>query len=634
DRLASDFPTLSGAGQTVAVIDTGIDYTHPRLGGGFGPEFKVIGGYDFVDRDNDPRDTHGHGTAIAGIIAGDEFTRNGLRFRGVAPDARLVALRIARDTRTTPNARIAEALDWVIANRAAFNITTVNISFGSGHFEREPDNAPFATQLADLAQAGVVVVAASGNRAASAEAGIEYPAADSHALSVGSVNEFDVISEFTQRGRLLDLLAPGEDLIAPWLNATTRSLRGTSYAAPFVAGAAVLLRQADPTIAPAEIASVLRASGRDNLDGDDEFGSTTGLRFPRLNLPAAVGLALARAPAEPEAAPDFANARANSLAVDSRGVLHVAWNDPLLRTLFYATRSISGTWSRPWRVEPQEIDAGQFLSLALDSAGRPGIAYFDGTHGDLRYARFDPDSLAVGAAPFAIDVVDSRQSVGLYPSTRFSAANRPVVAYYHRSKGDLRLAEFDGGQWQIRDVDRHPNDRGRSASMAINSLGRLAVAYEDSTSGKLKFARQTGAGWMIDTIDDFTSGVSFISLAFDPRDRLAVSYYDAARADLKFAMEQSELGRFHTVTVASRGAVGLFSQLTLNDDGVASILYHSRRDEGLFLARGTTGRFIATRLHTGGRFASAAVNPVDQSVVYAWLDSAEKTLRFNWFQPE
>src|SRR5437588_1224518 len=82
-----------GRGVTVAVIDTGIDYMHPALGGGFGPGYKVKGGFDFVDNDADPMDTFGHGTNVAGIIAADPFMVNGEQYSGIAPDASLVALR-------------------------------------------------------------------------------------------------------------------------------------------------------------------------------------------------------------------------------------------------------------------------------------------------------------------------------------------------------------------------------------------------------------------------------------------------------------------------------------------------------------------------------------------------------------
>jgi len=69
DDAAIDFPNITGKGVTVAVIDTGIDYTQKVLGGGFGPKFKVVAGHDFYDDDNDPMDESGHGTSVAGVIA-------------------------------------------------------------------------------------------------------------------------------------------------------------------------------------------------------------------------------------------------------------------------------------------------------------------------------------------------------------------------------------------------------------------------------------------------------------------------------------------------------------------------------------------------------------------------------------
>src|SRR6266850_2049786 len=84
----TDFGTR-GKGVVVAVIDTGIDYTHEALGKGFGPGFKVIGGYDFANNDADPMDDHGHGTHVAGIIAGDSA-----KITGVAPEATLMAFKV------------------------------------------------------------------------------------------------------------------------------------------------------------------------------------------------------------------------------------------------------------------------------------------------------------------------------------------------------------------------------------------------------------------------------------------------------------------------------------------------------------------------------------------------------------
>ena len=85
DTAAAAFPNVTGQGVTVAVMDTGIDYTHPELGGGFGPGFKVKGGYDFVDNDSDPMDTFGHGTANAGLIAAMPYDVNGVHYQGIAP---------------------------------------------------------------------------------------------------------------------------------------------------------------------------------------------------------------------------------------------------------------------------------------------------------------------------------------------------------------------------------------------------------------------------------------------------------------------------------------------------------------------------------------------------------------------
>lgn len=625
DRLLTARPTLDGAGQTIAVIDTGVDYTHPALGGGFGPGFKVVGGYDFVDDDADPIDTHGHGTAVASIVAADPFVESGNEHRGIAPAAKLVALRIAPTTAETPNTRIRQALEWVLENRTTYNITVANVSFGFGRYAEAPDNGPFGVLLANLAAAGVIVTAASGNAGVDPTQAIAYPAADADAIAVGSVNDFDVISEFSQRGPLLDLLAPGEGWVVPTPGGGTMAIAGTSFAAPAVAGAAALVRQVISGLSVRDARSILRSSGVDNLDGDQEFGRTTGLRFSRIDVAAAAELAFARQPDPHVAPPPWFAAQTNDVAYDRDGVLHVIFRDAVVNRMMYATQLATGEWSSMRPVDPDlAIDTGAFLSLALDSAGRAGIAYFDGTRGDLKYA-------AQRDGGFVTETLDSRGSVGQYPSTLFLKENRPVIAYFHRTRGDLRLAERrEGGAWLISDIDRDVNDRGRHASLAINSFGRLGVAYEDSTTGKLKYGMQTTNGWLLETVDNDTRGVAYISAAFDARDRLAVSYYDAHPADLKYAITNDPFRpAWRTVTVSRKGAVGLFSRLSFDASGDANIVYYQRNADALFLASGSVTRMVAKRIQAaGGRFSASTIRPDTGAIVYTYYENQPQQLQF------
>src|SRR5688500_995065 len=237
DDAAATHPSITGDGVTVAVIDTGIDYTRPQLGGEFGGGNKVVGGYDFHDDDADPMDVDGHGTEVASVIAAEPYTAGGVTYQGVAPDARLVALRVGSgdDIRTS---RIEAALQWVIANRETFDISVVNVSLGSGNYTDSETSATLSDEFAQLRALGVFVVAASGNANDQQsgpidEDGVSYPAADPNVFAVGSVNAADVISSWTQRGDELDLLAPGEDIVTLDRGGGFETVDGTSFAAPF-----------------------------------------------------------------------------------------------------------------------------------------------------------------------------------------------------------------------------------------------------------------------------------------------------------------------------------------------------------------------------------------------------------------
>jgi subtilisin family serine protease len=370
DLAATDFPSLTGKGVAVAVMDTGIDYTNPLLGGGFGPGHKVIAGHDFVDNDDDPIDTFGHGTNVAGIIAADRFEIGGQTYQGVAPDANLVALRVSDGTNPVTDATILSALQWIEQNYQTYNIAAVNVSFGSGTFTTDVTHQGVSEEYRKLHNLGILFVSPSGNGGTAGGEGINWPAADPAVTAVGSVNTADQISTFTQRGANLDLLAPGENVGTTKIGGGTQLVTLSSFSSPVVAGAAALLKQADPSLTARDELSILRAGGATHVD--TSFGPRQF--YPRIDLENAIALAVRRAP-DPASDVGAAGASTSSdLAYDPQGVLHFAYYDQNLRTIKYATRDTAGLWSATQVVDRGGDDVGATLSLALDPTGKPSIA--------------------------------------------------------------------------------------------------------------------------------------------------------------------------------------------------------------------------------------------------------------------
>lgn len=280
DKLVSQYPTLTGAGQAVAIIDTGVDYNHPALGKGFGGGYKVVGGWDFAANDAYPfGDTNGHGTGLAGVFGANPYDYNGYHNQGVAPGARIVALRAANTT------QLKSALDWVAAHRTQYNIVAVNMTDYGGS-----SALIYKDVLKSLIAAGVFVSHPSGNAGAGVLVSTALDPAD---FSAGSVDAGGAISSFTQRGPELDMLAPGNHVILPYYDPKIGHIysdqgNGTSFASPAVVGAAVLVKQIDARFSPLAIMSILQDSGTPVYD------SATRRTYKRLNLPAAMALAYQR----------------------------------------------------------------------------------------------------------------------------------------------------------------------------------------------------------------------------------------------------------------------------------------------------------------------------------------------------
>lgn len=303
---------LQGRGQTVAVIDSGIAYDHPALGGGLGAGYRVVGGWDFTaENDADPYDDPPagfHGTHVAGILASRDKTHP-----GVAPQVDLVALRVFDDQGRSDFRWIEKALRWVEEHRTAFPhpITTVNLSLGVAPADTGVSGNILADEFARLAAAGIFVAVAAGNGYQSdGQSALNYPASDPSVVPVGSADSQGRLSHFTRRDPRM-LVAPGERItstITDYLydfNGKTddfRAFSGTSQATPQVAGAAVLIREAfqragRPEVGQREILDVMRRSSETLVD------PATGLAYHRIRLGAALELVLPdREPSRPEQA--------------------------------------------------------------------------------------------------------------------------------------------------------------------------------------------------------------------------------------------------------------------------------------------------------------------------------------------
>jgi type VII secretion-associated serine protease mycosin len=244
-RLAPDrvWPLTKGAGVTVGVVDTGVDAKTPQLSG------RVQRGLDVANPGDKPAndDCFGHGTFVAGIIAAG--TRSGTGFSGIAPDARILPIRCATVTQdgSPPSLTAVEMANGI---RAAVDggARVINISASTD----VPDPG-LANAVRYAADHDVVVVASAANSAQEGDP-VTYPAALPTVIAVGAVDITGNKADFSQTGKFVSLVAPGVGVtsVGPrgaghWLGS------GTSYAAPFVAGAAALVRAYHPNLTAEQV---------------------------------------------------------------------------------------------------------------------------------------------------------------------------------------------------------------------------------------------------------------------------------------------------------------------------------------------------------------------------------------------
>lgn len=232
---------------TIAIVDTGVQLTHPDLAA------KVVAGYDFVNNDADPTDDHGHGTHCAGIAAA--ITNNGVGIAGIAPNCKIMPVKVLNSSGSGSTTNIANGVTWAVNNGAK----VISMSLGGGGVSSTMQGA-----IDNAWNNGVVVVCAAGNNGS---ATIFYPAGYTNSIAVGSTDNTDARSSFSNYSTWVDVAAPGSSIYSTYLNSGYATLSGTSMACPHVAGEVGLLWSFYGTlVTPAFIRQKLEA-GTDYIGG-------------------------------------------------------------------------------------------------------------------------------------------------------------------------------------------------------------------------------------------------------------------------------------------------------------------------------------------------------------------------------
>ncbi len=319
-----------------------------------------------------------------------------------------------------------------------------------------------------------------------------------------------------------------------------------------------------------------------------------------------------------------------ALAIDSEGGLHVGYYDFTHRSLLYSFR---GKKDKQWYTTTVDHKGeGTYVSLAVDAAGQPHMAYNSPFEDGLHYATWDghkwkrqiidsehinyytsirldkddhprisyylyhaPDKSYLLHLKFAsfngrywtIATVDKRTETGKFNSVALDSSGNPHIAYSHVAWGDLLYAAWDGSHWSFADIDsrRTHNDYvGIGNSIAVDSAGNSHIAYFDSTRNLVKYAWFEDGQWKNEVVDQLAGRgeVDHVSLQLDHEDQPHIAFYDAGMGALKYA-SKDESG-WHSDVVDKDGNVGKYPSLVLDSKDQPYIAYYALDDGSLRIA--------------------------------------------------
>ena len=431
--------TAAGAGVSAYVVDTGVLASHVEFGG------RVAAGWTAVADGRGSGDCNGHGTHVAGTVAGTTY--------GVAKAATIVPVRVLDCTGSGFNSDVVAGLDWIAANHAAGAPAVVNLSLGGAA------SAAVDSALQGVINDGVTAVVAAGNSAADACG--SSPARLPAAVTVAASDSADRQASFSNFGSCVDLYAPGVGITSAYYTSTTAtaSMSGTSMAAPHTAGAAALLLSQNPALTPAQVASSLTS----NATAGVIMGSGTGTPN-RLLYAAATALASEPAPTVTAKSP---GAQATAVPVAS---------------------NVTATFS----ADVQGVGAGTFVLRNAAGTAIPATVSYNAS---TKTATLDP------SASLATDGAFTATLVGGATAIRDAAGTPLASTSWTFTTGPApTVTGFTPGSNAL--LVRRSNNISVTFSEAVQGVGTATFTVKNAATGALVaaavFRNGTTNQWILD----------------------------------------------------------------------------------------------------------------------------------------
>ena len=341
----------------LAVVDTGVDSTHPDLLG------RVLPGYDFVNSDSDASDDNGHGTAVAGTAAATG--NNGVGVAGVAWAVSILPVKVMAADGSGSTSTIANGINYS-ADRGA---RVINLSMGS-----TSSSLTLQKAVSYAYTKGVVLIAAAGNNGNSIPF---YPAAYTQVVAVSALNSSDVLPTWSNFGSYVDLSAPGEAIATTWPGGSYMTVSGTSFSSPLVAGVAALALSLKPTLTNAAVVSLLTSTADDlGAVGYDIYfgaGRVNAAKVAAAAVPVFDATAPVTAVTNPKAGASIAGLRSVAVTVASSDNVGVTKAELYINAKLVSS-STAGSFTYSWNTSRLAVGAYKLQSKAYDAAGNSALS--------------------------------------------------------------------------------------------------------------------------------------------------------------------------------------------------------------------------------------------------------------------